>query len=149
MAASNNEEWGTVEGQGMYYHGEQATLTAVPATSCAFDGWTDGNEESPRIVTVTQDTLFTAIFSFAEGIAEAGTLDFAVMPNPTTGLLTVRMEQTGAYEVTVYDVNGKALLDTKATDSVIEIDMSTLPAGQYRLLIRDNEHFGVRTVVKK
>lgn len=149
VAASNNEEWGTVEGQGMYYHGEQAMLTAVPATSCAFDGWSDGNEESPRIVTVTQDTLFTAIFSFAEGIAEAGTLDFAVMPNPTTGHLTVRMEQTGAYEVTVYDVNGKALLDTKATDSVIEIDMSSLPAGQYRLLIRDNEHFGVRTVVKK
>ncbi len=85
VTGSNNEEWGTVDGGGVYMEGEDATLTVTTAPFCIFEGWTDGEWQLPRVVTVTQDTMFTATFSFdsawAAGIGQAGDLDFGVSPN--------------------------------------------------------------------
>ena len=150
-AASTNENWGTVSGSGMYFEGEQATLTAIPAESYVFNGWTDGNEESPRIVTVTQDTVFEAIFAADPtiGINQAATLEFSVSPNPTTGRLTVQLNQQEPYEVTIYDVNGKAVWSGKNENQVSEIDLSKLAAGQYLLVVRTKDKYGVKTIVKK
>ena len=47
--------------------GNTAVLTATPNEGYEFTGWNDGNTENPRTVTVTSDTVFTAIFT------EAGT----------------------------------------------------------------------------
>ena len=151
IAASTNENWGTVTGEGMYYEGQQATLTAIPAESYVFDSWTDGNEESPRIVTVTQDTLFEAIFAADPtiGINQAATLEFSVSPNPTTRRLTVQLNQQEPYEVSVYDVNGKVLWSSKFESQVSEIDLNTLAAGQYLLVVRTKDKYGVKTIVKK
>lgn len=150
-AASTNENWGTVSGSGMYFEGEQATLTAIPAESYVFNGWTDGNEESPRIVTVTQDTVFEAIFAVDPtiGINQAATLEFSVSPNPTTGRLTVQMNQQEPYEMTIYDVNGKAVMNIKNDNQVCDIDLSALAAGQYLLVVRTKDKYGVKTIVKK
>ncbi len=150
-AASTNENWGTVEGSGYYFEGEQATLTAVPAETYVFNGWTDGNEESPRIITVTQDTVFEAIFAADPTISinQAATLEFSVSPNPTTGRLTVQMNQQEPYEMTIYDVNGKAVWSGKNENQVSEIDLSKLAAGQYLLVVRTKDKYGVKTIVKK
>ena len=151
-AASTNENWGTVSGSGMYFEGEQATLTAIPAESYVFDSWTDGNEESPRIVTVTQDTVFEAIFAVDPstiGIDNVGPLEFSVSPNPTTGRLTLQLNQQEPYEVSVYDVNGKVLWSSKFESQVSEIDLSTFAAGQYLLVVRTKDKYGVKTIVKK
>lgn len=101
--------------QRSYVEGDEATLTATPAMFCVFDGWSDGNEESPRTVTVTQDTVFEAIFAADPtiGINQVATLEFSVSPNPTTGRLTVQMYQQEPYEITIYDVNGKAVMTRK------------------------------------
>ena len=151
VAASNNDAWGTVDGEGMYYEGEQATLTAVPAESYVFEGWSDGEQQSPRIVTVVQDTVFEAIFALDPtiGIDNVGTLDFTVSPNPTTGRLTVRLNQQEPYEMTFYDANGKAVWNGKSERPVSEIDLGPLPAGQYILAVRTKDKYGIRTIVKK
>ena len=47
--------------------GNTAVLTTTPNEGYEFTGWNDGNTENPRTVTVTSDTVFTAIFT------EAGT----------------------------------------------------------------------------
>ena len=150
---TNNEEWGTVDGGGVYMEGEDATLTVTTAPFCIFEGWTDGEWQLPRVVTVTQDTMFTATFSFdsawAAGIGQAGDLDFGVSPNPTTGRLTIRMGQPGEYEMRIYDMNGKAVVSRKYGEAVTEVDMSALPAGQYLLAVRSKEKQGIRTIVKK
>ena len=152
VAASNNEEWGTATGTGMYYEGQQATLTAVPSETYVFNGWTDGNEELPRIVTVTQDTVFEAIFAVdptSIGINQAATLEFSVSPNPTTGRLAVQLNQQEPYEITIYDVNGKAVMTRKNDNQVCEIDLGALAAGQYLLVVRTKDRYGVKTIVKK
>ena len=152
QTAVNNVEWGTVEGSGTYVGGDEAILTATPAMYCIFDGWSDGNEDSPRTITVTQDTLFTAIFSFDSssiGINQAATLELSVSPNPTTGRLTVQLNQPEPYEMTIYDVNGKAVMTRKCESQLTEIDISTLPAGQYLLVVCTKDKYGVKTIVKK
>ncbi len=150
IAASTNENWGSVEGSGYYFEGEQATLTAVPAENYVFEGWTDGNEESPRIVTVTQDTVFEAIFAADPtiGINQAATLEFSVSPNPTTGRLAVQLNQQEPYELTIYDVNGKAVMTRKNDNQICEIDLGALAAGQYLLVVRTKEGYGVKTIIK-
>ncbi len=151
--ATNNAEWGTATGGGIYDEGDEAILTATPAMFCIFDGWSDGNEDSPRTITVTQDTLFTANFHYdstwAEGIDMAGILEFTVSPNPTTGRLTVQLNRQEPYEMTIYDVNGKALWTRKCEEQVSEIDLGTLATGQYLLVVRTKEKYGIKTVVKK
>lgn len=152
QTAVNNAEWGTVEGSGTYMEGDEAILTATPAMYCIFDGWSDGDLQSPRTITVTQDTLFTAIFSFDSssiGINQAATLEFSVSPNPTTGRLTVQLNQLEPYEMTIYDVNGKSVWSRKCENQVTEVDLSTLPAGQYLLVVCTKDKYGVKTIVKK
>lgn len=153
QTATNNDEWGTVEGGGTYMEGDEATLTVTTAQFCIFDGWTDGSWDLPRTVTVTQDTLFTALFRYdstwAAGIETPGTLEFTVSPNPTTGLLTVTPAQPCNYDLTVFDMTGKALLTRKDNNSATEIDFSALPAGKYILLLHDKKNHGTKTIVKK
>ena len=38
------------------------SLTAIPKNGATFVRWNDGNTENPRTVTITTDTMFTAIF---------------------------------------------------------------------------------------
>ena len=59
---------GTVGGGGTFHYGEQATLTATPNANYTFVGWDDGNTANPRVVTVTGNATYTAIFSEAGAV---------------------------------------------------------------------------------
>lgn len=63
-ALSNNEAMGSVLGGGSYQAGATATLTAVPAISCHFVQWNDGDTNATRTIVVTSDTTFTATFAY-------------------------------------------------------------------------------------
>lgn len=55
-------EYGTVNGAGSYAGNEEITLTAIPERGYKFVGWTDGDKNATRTITVTQDKLYTAEF---------------------------------------------------------------------------------------
>ena len=61
-AQANNSEWGTVSGGGTYLWNTQVTLTALPTTGHRFTQWSDGESQASRVLTVLNDTCFTAIF---------------------------------------------------------------------------------------
>ena len=61
-ATANDSLRGTVQGSGLYYLGGTATLTATAAAHYYFAGWSDGITSNPRMVTVTGDMAFTALF---------------------------------------------------------------------------------------
>ena len=83
---SNDTPWGTVTGSGSYAYGSTDTLTATPNEHYLFAGWSDFNTENPRIITVTQDSSFTAYF-----IPE--TFDINVSSNDETmGTVNVNIE---------------------------------------------------------
>ncbi len=58
---------GTVTGGGSYPYGATATLTATPNEGFEFLQWSDGNLQNPRIVTVTGNATYTALFSNGAG----------------------------------------------------------------------------------
>ena len=59
---SNNSSRGTVSGSGVYDYLSERTITATSNFGYHFSQWNDGNTDNPRIVTLTRDTLFTALF---------------------------------------------------------------------------------------
>ena len=60
--SANDTTRGRVEGGGTYYLGETATLTATANEHYYFAQWSDGNTSNPRVVTVTGDMTYTAVF---------------------------------------------------------------------------------------
>lgn len=59
---ANDDLRGTVTGGGTYSHGDNVTLSALPADGYAFICWHDGDTLNPRIVTAVQDSMFIAMF---------------------------------------------------------------------------------------
>jgi hypothetical protein len=59
---ANNTTMGAVTGNGDYAKDSTATITATANTGYRFVQWNDGNKQNPRILTVRQDTVFTAEF---------------------------------------------------------------------------------------
>ena len=64
---SNNPEWGTVSGGGLYPDGADATISATPFEGYYFVSWQDGDRNNPRVVRVTQNVTYTAVFSNTPG----------------------------------------------------------------------------------
>ena len=65
---SDNEDFGTVSGEGYYSHNEDISIHAYPKTGYRFKMWHDGNTDNPRNVLVTSDTVFVAYFTSPLGI---------------------------------------------------------------------------------
>ncbi len=57
-AVPNNAAYGSVSGGGRYSSGNIATLSAIPHSGYAFNGWADGNTDNPRLVLVSGDMNF-------------------------------------------------------------------------------------------
>ena len=66
---------GTIVGAGSYLKGTTATLEAIPAEGYVFVGWSDGNTDNPRTVTVTADADYSATFEPWTGTLQ-GTVTF-------------------------------------------------------------------------
>lgn len=63
---ANDASRGTVTGGGTYEHGATAHLTATANEGYRFAGWSDGDTDAERDVTITDDVTYTAKF-VAEG----------------------------------------------------------------------------------
>ncbi|MBP5340846.1 MAG: C10 family peptidase [Bacteroidales bacterium] len=59
---SNNNDWGTVSGGGIFAEGTQIDIVATPHEGYRFVQWQDGVTDSLRTVTVTADITYTATF---------------------------------------------------------------------------------------
>ena len=59
---SHDNSRGTVSGGGTYEEGTSVKLTATANSGYKFKEWNDGNTDNPRVITVTQDESYTAVF---------------------------------------------------------------------------------------
>lgn len=60
--AVDTDVHGTVAGEGVYNYLSECTIAAVPAYGYHFTAWNDGDTGNPRVVTLVQDSTFTALF---------------------------------------------------------------------------------------
>ncbi len=58
----NNDSYGSVSGSGNYNYNTTPTITAYARYGYHFTNWNDSNTDNPRIITLTQDSAFTAFF---------------------------------------------------------------------------------------
>ena len=58
----NNVDYGTATGSGEYEFGENVTISAIANEGYEFSGWSDGNQDNPRQITVVGDMQLSANF---------------------------------------------------------------------------------------
>jgi len=64
VVQANPSNGGTVTGGGRYAVGSQQQISATPAASWTFEGWSDGNLQNPRTITVPANgATYTATFT--------------------------------------------------------------------------------------
>ena len=122
-----------------------ATLTATANEGYVFLSWNDGNTENPRVVSLTSDTAFTAIFALIDvsSLLEAEAESISFFPNPTKS--KVNFSQA-IEKVEVIDLTGKAILTFTNAKT---INIESLPAGAYYLRLTNEEKTSLQKVIKQ
>ena len=121
------------------------TLTATANEGYRFVIWNDGNTDNPRVVSLSSDTAFTAIFALIDesSLLEAETESISFFPNPTNSKIT--FSQT-IEKVEVIDLTGKAILTFTNAKT---INIESLPAGAYYLRLTNNDKTIIRKAIKE
>ena len=156
VAVSNDLARGSVYGGGVYYEEDTATLTARAWGANVFTQWDDGNTANPRQVKVTQDTVFTALFSNPEGIGEvqgAAPSLMKIVPNPTDGKVSVILSVplTGEVWVTLQDAAGHEVMSTHIPtgQSSVTLSLDHLPSGSYYATLHHPDGTATEKIVLK
>ena len=130
MVAANDYSMGQVAGGGSYAYGTDVTIEARAFGGYRFLGWNDGVQEERRIVTVTADASYTALFEQCVGIDAAQEELYRVYVR--NGHIVV--EGVEKERVQIFDITGRR-------HSCSEL----LPSGVY--LIRIDDRIAKKVVV--
>jgi len=140
---TNPEIGGTVTGAGIYDYGFTAELKATPANGYNFINWTEnGTEVSANTVysfPVQSSKIFTANFEIINSIViNANSNAIQIFPNPTTGLVNVKLsDKTNDLhsKIRVFLTNSLGVKTNLSciykSDNLIEIDISEFANGMY------------------
>ncbi len=143
-------EGGMVTGAGNYNHGTSCTLTATANENYEFISWTRNGIEVSTDTTftfiVTASEEYVAHFYFDDLVGEnASTCQ--IFPNPFTSSLSITTENA-AQSVSVYDLNGRLLIQQSINELQFEIDLSQLTHGTYLLQIDYGNSRSVHRIMK-
>ena len=84
---------------------------------------------------VSQEVL-TSFYAFSPKIFN----DIKIFPNPSDGLFFVELISTGN-DVTIYDVQGRPILNKTINTNIARIDLTNYPKGIYVIEIKNK--FGI------
>ena len=121
------------------------TLTATANEGYRFVIWNDGNTENPRVVSLSSDTAFTAIFALIDesSLLDAEIEEISFFPNPTNSKVTFNQ---AIERIELIDLAGKTL---RTYENESEINIEQLPAGVYYLRLTNNEKQTLRKLIKE
>lgn len=132
--------------------------TITPSTF-QFVGGTDATTQNPKVIfnasglyTVklktsyaagSDDTTYTDYINVSapssiQDLQNAG--DLQVYPNPSNGLLNIRLALHEATNARLTDLQGKLLLEIRLQPGLNQVDVSALPAGMYLLCTQGIQH---------
>ncbi len=80
-----------------------------------------------------------------------GNGEITIYPNPTRGILTIEMAETGIEGslISLHDLNGKLILQQPVTITVNEVDLTGVPSGIYFLTILMGNDKGEWKIIKQ
>ncbi len=120
-------------------------LTATANEGYEFAIWSDGNTENPRIVALSSDTTFTAIFAEINesSLIDVEDTELSFYPNPTNSKITF---SSTIESIEVIDLTGRCVL---TFSNAREINIESLPSGAYYLRLTNNDKAIMRKVIKE
>lgn len=122
-----NTAEGSVMGGGVYVHGTQAYIQAIPNQGYQFSKWSDDNTDNPRILDVNSDITLAAFFSV--GVDENEQANILVYPNPAKESIRILGIEANS-EIAIYNVLGELVKVTTASADE-EIGIRNLAPGLY------------------
>ena len=86
-----------------------------------------------------------------EGVGERNSIELALYPNPTNGALILTTPLRGRAILSVYDAQGRMVMDKNidVSDSEITLDVSALESGLYVLQIQNSRDMAVDKFIKR
>ena len=113
---SANPAMGTVEGGGTFLEGTVINISATPLTGYYFIGWSDGNADNPRSITVTANETYVAQF----GTNPVQTFTLTVMCNSSEGTTIGSGTYTAGSTATIAAFPNSGYLFDKWQDNVTD-----------------------------
>ena len=80
------------------------------------------------------DFSFRVIMNHVEGVEEDA-MAMQVYPNPTNGMLTIRMDESQSFDYEVCNLMGQCLLNGQAQNGSAQIDLSSCHQGVYFVVV--------------
>lgn len=128
--ASNAPTWGTIQGEGWYYDGDEVTINAIPGENYIFEKWTeklDGDGGYKDVSTLPEykftpirNSFFSATFKKTKAVDDvdmSGTKIYAIGNN-------IKIESPNTIsKIEVIDISGR-LIKTVQNHETIKIDNS-------------------------
>lgn len=114
----------------------------------------DGRTGSPVVYFVNEDACSLGV-GVEEITAINGTLNLALYPNPTQDMLNIEVssETPSSGEISIINVDGRVVkvqeLNTNSQLQKVEINVSELASGVYRLRVETDKEYIQRSFVKK
>jgi hypothetical protein len=145
----NNPSMGTVTGAGNYAENATATIEAIPNTSYRFVRWDDGNTDNPRVIVVTRNISFEAIFNVETGIANRETSTISVYPNPAIDNINITLPENVNQAVFIlYDMQGRMLIK-QVIGNQDAVQVNNLALGMYIYHVRTEKQSYQGKIVKQ
>ena len=91
---------------------------------------------------------FAVTVTVALGTTGFDNANFSFYPNPTSGILNISYSDE-ITNVTVVNMIGQIIMDRKANQNEVQIDLSTLPASTYFVKVESNGNSKVVKVIKQ
>ncbi|MBK9191385.1 MAG: T9SS type A sorting domain-containing protein [Crocinitomicaceae bacterium] len=138
-------------------------LTVTGGTGPYTFDWTDGGTfsattedltglaEGAYDVTVTDangcTTTAQVIVGSQVGVNENDQFSFTVYPNPTSGMITIKVNSTDVNAIRISDATGRVVMVVNDASSQTEIDLSAMQRGIYFVEILNGKTVGKTTIV--
>ena len=122
---SGNPAMGTVEGGGTFLEGTVINISATPLTGYYFIGWSDGNADNPRSITVTANETYVAQF----GTNPVQTFTLTVMCNSSEGTTIGSGTYTAGSTATIAAFPNSGYLFDKWQDNVTDNPRQVIVTG--------------------
>ncbi|MBA3682606.1 MAG: T9SS type A sorting domain-containing protein [Bacteroidetes bacterium] len=144
--------------------GQTASLTANGAVSYLWNTTATASviAISPSVttsytVTGTNALGCTATYTISQAVSVCSGLSLnqntssvlLVYPNPTSGIFTIEMANGATKTISVSDVTGRIVADTKSNNNAIDLNIGSLANGIYYVKIQSNEITQTLKVVKQ
>lgn len=117
-----------------------------PIARSPFTSYSKGAWDSDGSPSIAMDAFLDKSTLSIEGVKSSTISDFNVFPNPSKNKIIINASENQVNTVKLYNIKGALLLEKKESDSILEIDISTLSTGIYFIYINNKV---VKKIVKQ